>query len=96
MHHWHKMFDDAAVASPLRLGALARVSNDVWVDVWQIGDGNVREAGFGQPCRLSRQPLQRAMCAYVHYHVSFEHVSYPTVIGVIVVRHREVGAVVDA
>ena len=44
VHHRNQVVDDAAVAPPLGLGSLPGVVYDVWIDVRQIGYGDVWEA----------------------------------------------------
>jgi len=57
MHNGHKILYNATVAPSFRLSSLAWIGNHIWINVRQIGDGYVWEAGGGEPDGLARQPL---------------------------------------
>jgi len=83
--------DDAAVRPPLCLRSLARIVDDVGVDVRQIHDRQIGVTLCRQAERLARQPFERTVRADVHHGVCPEDVPDPAVMGKVVVRRRNIG-----
>jgi hypothetical protein len=85
-----EMIDDAAIGAALGLGALTGIIDDVWVDVGQLHDRQIRITLVGKTKRLAGQPFQRAVFAHMHHCVGLEDVADPAVLGQIMMRRRQV------
>jgi len=85
--------DDAAVRPALGLRSLARIVDDIGIDVRQIHDGQIRVTLLRKPERLARQPLQRTVRADMHDGIGPEDVPDPAIMRKIVMRRRYIGIV---
>ena len=74
-HRRHEVVDHDGVGAALGLHALAGVVDDERVEERHVAEAGVGRAGLGQPERLARQPLERAVLAEVDDRVGASRVS---------------------
>ena len=94
-HCRYQVVDYGGVGAALGLGTLAGVVDDERVEQWHIVQGHFGVAGGRQSDAFARQPFQSAVLAHVNDGVGAENIPNPAVIGDIVVRGGQVGAMVD-
>ena len=94
-HCRDQVVNDGGVGAALGLGSLAGVVDDERVEQWHIVQSHFGVAGGRQADAFAGQPFQSAVLAHVNDGVGAENIPNPAVIGDIVVRRGQVGAVID-
>ena len=89
------MIDDDGMAATLGLRPFARVVEDERVEERQVAEQRVGEALRRQADPLARQPFQRPVLAEVDDGIGPPDVAEPAIEGVIMMRRRQVGLMVD-
>jgi len=92
---WRLVADDGRPATPLRLGGLADVVDDVGIDHRQVAQHQVGVVMDRQAALLARRPLLAAVGAEVDQRVGIEGGARIEVGGKVEVGQRHLGVVVD-